>query len=83
MHIQELFYSMGILFMTLAVLILIALGILFFYIKMKIDQLQKLLGNRWEEVRLTLVQPLKNVFIIREAILPMLPWLLFRKKKKK
>lgn len=46
MNLQDIFYIVAIIFMTLCILLLIAIGVLLFYVKKKITEIQHFIDEK-------------------------------------
>jgi hypothetical protein len=70
MDLQNTFYVLGIIFMTLSILILLGIAILLFYIKKKITDLHDLVEQRIAEFTKLTIDPLKKASNIARSFFP-------------
>ncbi|HSW47822.1 MAG TPA: hypothetical protein VLG67_01965 [Candidatus Saccharimonadales bacterium] len=61
MNLQDTFYILGIVFMTMSIVILIAMAILLFYIMKKVTEIHKYIDAKMEDIS-SITSPVKNAF---------------------
>ena len=70
MDLQNTFYVLGIVFMTLSILILLGIAILLFYIRKKITDLHDLVESKITEFTELTIDPIKKASNIARAFFP-------------
>lgn len=66
--LQNTFYSIGIIFMTLYTLLLIAIVVLLFYIKKKITEVIKHVEDKLDAVKTLASHPRETAAVVGEAV---------------
>ena len=70
MDLQNMFYGVGIIFMILAILILIGIAVLVFYIRKKIEQTHNFIEKRVNELTEITLKPIQKTATIAKSLLP-------------
>jgi hypothetical protein len=70
MDLQNTFYVLGIIFMTLSILILLGIAILLFYIRKKITDLHDLVELKITEFTELTLDPLKKASNLARSLFP-------------
>ena len=69
MDLQTVFYIVGIIFMVLAILILVGIVILVFYIKKKVDDVHTYIEAKVSDVADISLKPVRKVTEVAKAVL--------------
>ncbi len=59
MNLQDTFYILGIIFMTLSIVILIAIAVLIFYLKKRVEEIHRFVDEKIEDIT-TITSPVKK-----------------------
>jgi len=70
MSLQDTFYIVAIVFMGLITLLLIAIGVLLFYIKKRVSDITDLAQRKVDDVLTSVSRPIKAAADITSALLP-------------
>jgi hypothetical protein len=70
MDAQNVFYSVGIVFMIFAILILLGIAVLVFYIRKKAEEIQKFIEIRINELTAISLKPIQKTASIAKSLLP-------------
>ncbi len=68
MSLQDLFYLVGLAYMTMGIVLLIALVFAVFYIKNKVDQMHRTFGDKLEFVRNITTHPAESAVDIGASL---------------
>ncbi|MGH7202838.1 MAG: hypothetical protein ACREHC_00145 [Candidatus Levyibacteriota bacterium] len=70
MDIQTIFYTVGIIFMVVALLLLLGIAVLIFYIKKKIAEVHKSIEDSIDSLTALSVKPVQKAVDMARSVLP-------------
>ncbi|MGI8420563.1 MAG: hypothetical protein ACR2LN_08070 [Candidatus Levyibacteriota bacterium] len=70
MDLQNVFYTVGIIFMVAALLILVGIAVLIFYVKKKIEEVHTSIENSIDSLTALSVKPVQRAVDIARSVLP-------------
>lgn len=69
MNLENTFYTFGIIFMSLNILILIGIAVLIFYIKGKVSDIHRQIEEKIEDINDMAIKPVKRVMDVASSFM--------------